>query len=203
MTLETNTVPHHRLRATLLVSTGLVAACLGATQDPEPSTPPDSPTALIQRLSRAESSQNYAGLLREIPPNDREASVYIVWYGVAYDAIGAEPGVVRDYRDILDEYLLDEDWLNRDATGPDGLRRVAADTLADQPLGELFADLTAFKARHGQFGARFGFSDTLHELDVEDDRATALIGESRFTFVRSEGTWYWRFLDFDPPANDV
>ena len=184
---------------TLLVACGLLPACLGAAQDQQP---PDSPILLLGRLQEAERSQNYGDALREVPSNDREACVYMLWYGAAYDAIGAEPQVVREYQEILDEYLLDEDWLNRDATGPDGLRRVAAETLADQPLEELFADLISFNVRHGRFGYAFGFLNTFHELDVGADQATALIGESKFTFVRSDGTWYWRFLDFDAPAGD-
>ena len=190
----------HHACVTLLATSGLLLACSGPARVPQAT---DSPTLLLQRLQEAERSQNYGDALREIPLNDREAAVYMLWYGVAYDAIGAEPKVVREYRDILDEYLLDEDWLNRDATGPDGLRRVAAETLADQPLEELFADLITFNVRHGRFGYAFGFLNTLHEFHVEDDQATALIGESKFTFVSSDGTWYWRFLDFDAPAGDA
>ena len=70
-------------------------------------------------------------------------------------------------------------------------------------LEALFAELSAFQARHGRFGATFGFSDTVHELEVEDDWASTLIGESRFTFVRLQGTWYWRFLDFDAAEGDA
>ena len=197
MKLETIVNSPAVLPLTLFTACGLLAACLGTTQDQQA---PDSPTLLLERLQEAERSRNYGDALREIPSKDREASVYMLWYGAAYDAIGAEPQVVREYHDILDEYLLDEDWLNRDATGPDGLRQVAAETLSGQPLEELFTELVTFHARHGRFGYAFGFLNTFHELDVGADQATALIGESQFTFVRSGGTWYWRFLDFDAPA---
>jgi len=150
-----------------------------------------TPQKLVELLRDAEQKQRYGEAVELITPDQREAFVFIVWFGVAYDAITTDPQILADYRAIVSEHGLDEEWLSEDATGKDGIRRVASRALRGVDLPPLLDDLAAFQVEHGRFGVAFGFVGELRDLHVEDDWALARIDDSEFELVRGDDAWTW------------
>ena len=188
--------PFLATRRRLLLGTCALAlvACEvpGAVDDP--GLPPHTPEQLIERLRAADRAQDFAGILRLVTPDQREAVVYAAWFGAAYAAIGGEPDVVADYRAIVAEHGLDEDWLSQDATGPDGVRELAALALRDKDLAELFDSMMSYQVELGSRGVVFGLDQPVHELHVEEDWALARLGDSELELVRHDGVWTWDLL---------
>ena len=178
--------------ATFSAGLGLVAGVLAA--GPRGST---SPAELVATLGPLEKQERLGEILAHLTPDQREAYLFISWFGAAYDALGGG-AAAESYRAIVAEHGLDEEWLSEDRTGRGRLRRVAAEALRRVDQAELLADLARFRKDHGRFGVAFGFAGRLRELHVEEDWAYARIGRSEFQMVRCEETWSWRpFEDLD------
>ena len=175
----------------LLASALVVLGCAGSAASPSAADPADDARALIARLQALEEAGRYGEVLEHITPDQREAYVFISWFGAAYDAIGAAPETVGDYRAILSTHGLDEDWLSEDASGQDGIRRVAAKALRDVALAPLLDDLARFRLEHGRFGTAFGFEGELRELHVEEGWARDRIEDTELELLRVDGAWTW------------
>jgi hypothetical protein len=180
-----------------LAPRGLVACalvllgCAGVAAPVHEEGPADEARTLVTDLQELEEAERYGEVLARITPDQREAYVYIRWFGAAYDAIGSDPQVGDDYRAIVATHGLDEEWLSEDATGPDGIRKVAAKALRGIELAPLLDDLARFGVEHGRFGTAFGFAGQLRELHVEGRRALARIDDSELELLRVDDTWTW------------
>jgi len=183
-------VPLPRIPAGLALAL-LLSSCAAAAAPATPAGDQDGPRQLVARLAELEEEERYGEVLALIRPDQREAYVFLSWYGAAFDAIGAEPEVVDDYRAIVSAHGLDEAWLSEDASGRGGLRRVAGKALRGVDLPALLDDLARFREQHGRFGTAFGFTGTLDELHVEGDRAQARVGDTELELSRTEGLWTW------------
>jgi len=175
----------------LLASTLVALGCAGFAAAVDEQAPGDEPRVLITRLQELEESGRYGEVLDHIAPDQREAYVFISWFGAAYDAIGADPEVRDDYRALVAAHGLDEQWLSEDATGHDGIRKVAAQALRGVGLGPLLDDLARFRLQHGRFGTAFGFEGELRELHVEEGWARARIEDTELELLRVDGAWTW------------
>jgi hypothetical protein len=176
-----------------------VSLCLGAgvlAAGPRGSVA-SSPAELVASLRTLEDQGCFGEILAHVTPDQREAYLFISWFGAFHDALGGEPEAAERYRAIVVEHGLDEEWLSKDVTGPDRLRRVAADAFRRVDLAELLADLARFRVEHG-CGVAFGFVGRLRELHVEEDWALARIEHSEFELLRCDETWSWQpFADLD------
>jgi len=175
----------------------LAGGCRSAPADREPGSF-DTPDTLLEYLCACEAEERYGDVLVALAPEDREPTVYISWYAVAFHALGSDDGASRDYRWIVQRHALREEELNRGASGTDDLRRVATEALEGVELGALFDDLVAYQVSHGPFGYAFGFLGGDGSLVIEEDVATAEIADVDFTFVKRGSAWTWRFLEFGP-----
>ena len=64
--------------------------------------------------------------------------------------------------------------------------------VAGKPLGQLFAALMQFAAKHkGQDRPLFGFDGDL-TLSADGDRAEAKVDDRVFRLQRAADGWYWR-----------
>ena len=175
----------------LVASALVLLGCAGVAAPISEEGPGDDPRALIAHLQELEATGRYGEVLACITPHLRQTYVFISWFGAAYDAIGSDPDVGDDYRAIVSTHGLDEEWLSEDATGRDGLRKVAAQALRGVELAPLLDDLARFRAEHGRFGTAFGFEGELRELHVEEDWARARIDDTELELVHIEGAWTW------------
>jgi len=175
----------------LLASTLVALGCAGFAAAVDEQAPGDEPRVLITRLQELEESGRYGEVLDHIAPDQREAYVFISWFGAAYDAIGADPEVRDDYRALVAAHGLDEQWLSEDATGHDGIRKGAAQALRGVGFGPVLDDLARFRLQHGRFGTAFGFEGELRELHVEEGWARARIEDTELELLRVDGAWTW------------
>ena len=158
--------------------------------------------ALVAHIRALEEREDYSAALAFLPPGDREGTVFISWFGAGYTAIGDDEEKRDDYTALLAKHALDEKWLSADATGPDGLRKVAAEAFEGRDdLASIFGDLARYQVDHGRFGEAFGFLKEIGEVHIEDDWATVEIGPGEFEFVRLEKAWYWQFVKLDRPSS--
>lgn len=183
-------VRRRRLPAVLRLATLLLLVGPALATDVEEGSPTD-PRELVALLGELEEHERYGEILGLVTPGQREAYVFVSWLGAAYDALGGEPEVVAAYRAIVRDHELDEAWLGEDATGDDGVRRLASQALRGVDLAPLLHDLAAFRRAHGRFGVAFGFDGELRALHVEEDWALARIERAEHELRRCEGAWTW------------